>query len=237
MTILLHLCCGPCATAIIKDLQQRGFLVTAFFYNPNIQPKSEAEQRFDSLCRYLKNNLPLLAEDFAPTPEGAPWPDDYDLPFLAAIKNSPHRPQRCLACYRLRLEATARATAANKFDFFTTTLLSSPHQDITAIKRIGEELADKYHVKFYAPDGGPEALPKPLGNRGAKGGQKKFKGFRSLFTASRRLARQEHLYEQRYCGCLASFAESLLAQASSKIKEAKFKGSSNPKVQISRFVI
>lgn len=208
MPLLLHTCCGPCATAVIKDLQQRGLAVTAFFYNPNIQPKSEAEQRFDSFRRYLKNNnLPLLAEDFAPTSGGAPWPSGYDSAFKKATRKIPYRPARCLACYRLRLEATARAAAANHFEFFTTTLLSSPHQNINAIKKIGDELALKYGVKFYAPDSGSDAPPKPRAGRGAKGGPKKFKGFRPLFTASRKLAKQEHLYKQKYCGCLASRAE------------------------------
>lgn len=205
MTILLHICCGPCATAIIQDLRHRGFAVTAFFYNPNIQPKSEAEHRFNSLRQYLKNNrLPLLAEDFALTNGRAPWPNDYDLPFRRATQKTPHRPTRCLACYRLRLEETARYAAKNQFDYFTTTLLSSPHQDINAIKKIVEGLARKYHVKFYVPDSGSDAPPKPRACRGAKGGRKKFKGFRPLFTASRKLAKQEHLYEQKYCGCLNS---------------------------------
>ncbi len=192
MKLLLHVCCGPCATAIITDLQRRDFAVTAFFYNPNIQPKSEAKHRFNSLRQYLKNNrLPLLAEDFALTNGRAPWPNDYDLPFRQAIQKTPRRPARCLACYRLRLAATAQRAAENNCEYFTTTLLSSPHQDINAIKKIGEELAERHQVKFYAPDSAP----------------KKFKGFRPLFTASRKLAKQEHLYEQTYCGCLASRAE------------------------------
>ncbi len=208
MTILLHICCGPCATAIIRDLQQRGFTVTAFFYNPNIQPKSEAEQRLKSLCQYLKNNsVPLLAEDFAPTDGGASLPPDYDKDFVSAIKNTPRRPERCRACYQLRLSATARAAADNNFDYFTTTLLSSPHQDINTIRETGEKQASRYQTKFYTPDSGNDAPSKPRDHRGVKGGHKKFKGFRPLFTASRQLAKQEHLYEQKYCGCLLSRAE------------------------------
>lgn len=198
MKLLLHLCCGPCATAIIKDLQQRGLAVTAFFYNPNIQPLSERRARFASLEKHLaKIKVPLLSVD------------QDEQTFLATIKNTPHRPQRCLACYRLRLEAAAKVAAEQRFDYFTTTLLSSPHQDIAAIREIGDELARKYKIRFYAPDSG----------------RKKFKGFRPLFTASRQLAKQEHLYEQKYCGCLYSFAESskLKAQSSKEVQGSKSK--------------
>jgi predicted adenine nucleotide alpha hydrolase (AANH) superfamily ATPase len=182
MNLLLHLCCGPCATAIISNLQQRGFAVTAFFYNPNIQPVSERQSRLRSLEAYTtKVYLPLQIAESS------------EQDFLAATKNFPFRPQRCLACYHLRLEVTARAAAERKFDYFTTTLFGSPHQDINAIKKIGEELAARYRVKFYAPSSG----------------RKKFKGYRPLYTQSRQLAKQSHLYEQKYCGCLASRAESL----------------------------
>ncbi len=181
MTLLLHVCCGPCATAIIQDLQRRGCAVTAFFYNPNIQPAEEKTRRLDSLRKYLtKIGIPLIIVD------------SNEKDFIAATRSYPNTPERCRACYRLRLDETARVAASRGFDFFTTTLLSSPHQDIEAIKMIGDELAVKYHLKFYAPDSG----------------RKKFKGFRPLFTAGRKISHAEHLYEQTYCGCLKSRTES-----------------------------
>lgn len=177
MTILLHVCCGPCATGIIQNLQQRGYLVTALFYNPNIQPAAEKSRRLNSLNRYLaKIKIPLVIRD------------SHEKNFSAAIKNHPNPPERCLACYRLRLSEIARVVAEKNYDYFTTTLLGSPHQDIEAIKKIGGDLAQTYRVKFYAPESG----------------RKKFKGFRPVFAAGRKIAKDEHLYEQAYCGCLFS---------------------------------
>ena len=107
---------------------------------------------------------------------------------LAAVQD---KPQRCLACYRLRLQATARYAAGHNFEAFTTTLLSSPHQDIEAIREIGKQQAVKNKVQFFTPEYG----------------RKRYKGFRPLFTTSRRLAKKAHLYEQTYCGCAASQQE------------------------------
>jgi hypothetical protein len=43
-SLLLHTCCGPCATHVIELLLQ-DYDVTAYFYNPNIQPEEEYLKR------------------------------------------------------------------------------------------------------------------------------------------------------------------------------------------------
>ena len=42
--LLLHVCCGPCATAVIERIVSR-FDVVSFWYNPNIEPPAEYERR------------------------------------------------------------------------------------------------------------------------------------------------------------------------------------------------
>ncbi len=178
--ILLHTCCGPCSTAIIDYLEQRDFRVTCFFYNPNIEPRDEYERRLDAVKKYLKKNrteLIVCDEKACPpltgrTHRSAPTP----------------REKQCLQCYEDRLTKTAQTAVEQNFDYFTTTLLSSPHQDINAIRQIGDECAEQYKTNFYTPE---------YGNR-------KYKGFRPLFTESRKLAKEAELYEQTYCGCLQS---------------------------------
>ena len=56
--------------------------------------------------------------------------------FDAAAKGLEGEPEggaRCTACFRLRLEATAKAAAQGGFDYFTTTLSGSPHKDAQRI--------------------------------------------------------------------------------------------------------
>jgi predicted adenine nucleotide alpha hydrolase (AANH) superfamily ATPase len=48
--LLLHVCCGPDATVPLMDLKEK-YDITAFWYDPNIQPKKEYEKRRDAFAR------------------------------------------------------------------------------------------------------------------------------------------------------------------------------------------
>jgi len=39
--VLLHICCGPCATYPVPWLREHGYNVMGYFYNPNIHPFTE----------------------------------------------------------------------------------------------------------------------------------------------------------------------------------------------------
>jgi len=47
--VLLHICCGICAASAILRLQKEGFAVTGFFFNPNIHPAGEYQNRARNL--------------------------------------------------------------------------------------------------------------------------------------------------------------------------------------------
>ena len=66
------------------------------------------------------------------------------------------------------------------YDTFSTTLLISPYQNHDAIKQIGEELAQKYNLKFL------------------------YRDFRPGFREGQAEARELGLYMQKYCGCVFS---------------------------------
>ena len=167
--LLLHVCCGPCVIYPIDFLKQKDFSITAFFYNPNIHPKREYKKRLKSTKKYLtKESIILIIPPYSP--------EEYH----SNVK------ERCIDCWKLRLKKTATYAAKNGFNYFTSTLLISPHQDIQKIKQIGQELADKYQIKFFDP------------------GQK---GFRPGFVDSRKQAKKEKMYAQNYCGCIHSKLE------------------------------
>jgi predicted adenine nucleotide alpha hydrolase (AANH) superfamily ATPase len=137
--ILLHICCGPCSTYTIERLQEEGFAVTGFWYNPNIHPWQEHQQRRESLVRYTEAvSLPMI------------WHERYEMHlFLRAVVGHERFRQRCAICYRMRLEKTAQVAAEQGFDAFTTTLLISPHQDQELIRQVGEEMAAQHGIEFY----------------------------------------------------------------------------------------
>ena len=45
MKVLLHTCCGPCASACVPRLKELGHEVTMFFANSNIDSAEEFEKR------------------------------------------------------------------------------------------------------------------------------------------------------------------------------------------------
>jgi predicted adenine nucleotide alpha hydrolase (AANH) superfamily ATPase len=136
--LLLHVCCGPCATYPVPRLRSLGFALRGFWYNPNIEPAEEHARRQASARAFAAAvNLPL---------EAAPYEPER---FLQAVRGAPLRPERCRHCYRLRLEAAAQEAARLGIPAFTTTLLISPYQDQKALREIGEEVAKAHGVSFF----------------------------------------------------------------------------------------
>ncbi len=138
-SILLHICCGPCSTYTINRLREAGFQATGFWYNPNIHPFTEHEQRRASFEKYVESvALPFIRED------------GYEMPqFLRLVAGNEAHGKRCRLCYEMRLTRTARVAAREGFDAITTTLLISPHQDQGWLREIGERAAREYGVEFY----------------------------------------------------------------------------------------
>ena len=139
-SILLHCCCGPCATYTVKFLREQGHEVAAFWYNPNIHAYLEHQRRLESMQALAqKMNLPLI---MAP---------GYDLvAYFRAVVG--HEGDRCPHCYRLRLKKAAELARDQGFDAFTTTLLISPHQRHRLLHEIGDELGTECGVEFYYQD-------------------------------------------------------------------------------------
>jgi hypothetical protein len=138
-SVLLHVCCAPCATYTVKRLRALGAEVTGHWFNPNIHPYSEHERRREALVRYAQEiDLPTI------------WEEGYEMPaFFQAVVGHERFGERCAICYRLRLERTAQRAAEKGVGFFTTTLLISPYQDQECIREIGEACAKEHGVRFY----------------------------------------------------------------------------------------
>ena len=140
MNILLHSCCGPCSIYPLSRLQQQGFSVSGYFYNPNIHPYKEFRRRLVAADEYFKMiKTPLVIEK------------EYGLiKFLRAVVNNERK--RCSYCYRDRLEKTAAKAVKEGFDAFSTTLLYSKYQNHQEIRSLGEKLAESFSIDFFYED-------------------------------------------------------------------------------------
>ena len=169
MKLLLHTCCAPCSVYCIDELRNENIEPTVFWYNPNIHPYTEYKARRDCLKEYTKS---ISIEAIFYEEYGL---DEFCKNVIGNLKN------RCQSyCYQVRLEQTAKYAKEHGYDTFTTTLLVSPYQNHEALKKICEELAQKYNIEFL------------------------YRDFRVGFRDGQKKARELGLYMQKYCGCIFS---------------------------------
>lgn len=179
-TLLLHSCCAPCSSYVLEYLSNY-FLITIFYYNPNICEEKEYQKRVAEQKRLIRE-LPVTNP--VAFLEGNYNPQD----FFYAVKGLEQlgeRSARCYACYRLRLEQAARMARQKGFDYFTTTLSISPYKNADWLNEIGELLQQEYGVNYLYAD------------------FKKKNGYKRSIE----LSEQYHLYRQNFCGCSFSKEE------------------------------
>ena len=183
--LFLHSCCAPCSSYCLEYLC-RYFLITVFYYNPNISFSEEYRKRVAEQKRLID----------AYNKEEKGWPidiveGDYEperfYEMAKGFEQDKEGGARCMECYKLRLESTAKLAKEKKFDYFTTTLSISPLKNAGKINEIGQELAQIYKV---------EHLPSDF---------KKKNGYKRSIE----LSHEYGLYRQNYCGCVFSKRESM----------------------------
>ena len=121
MTVVLHSCCGPCASACVPRLKDDGHEVTMLFANSNIDTREEFEKRQTEAEKLAKHD----GVRFAALPyDHAEWLREV----AAGYENEPEKGKRCARCFRYNLAKTAEFARANGIESFTTSLTVSPHK-------------------------------------------------------------------------------------------------------------
>lgn len=177
-TILLHSCCGPCSSSVL-ELLSKYFDVTVLWYNPNLYPEAE----YDKRLKTQKQLIDAIARDGVQAKLLVePWRSEDYFSHIKGLENEPEEGKRCLECFKIRLDETARIASERGFEWFCTTLTVSSRKDAVAINAIGREAEAKYGVKWL-----PSEFKKREGNH------------RSII-----LSEKYGLYRQEYCGCVFS---------------------------------
>ena len=184
MKVVLHACCGPCASACEPRLKEEGHEVVLFFSNCNIDTREEFEKR---LAQARKLGAADGVEVVADTYDHADWLEKV----AKGFEQEPEKGARCARCFRYSLARTAAWAAAHGYEAFTTSLTVSPHKVSPVVFAAGREAA------AMGTD--------PAANEGRMGTDpaflevdfKKKNGFLRSLKRSSELG----LYRQAYCGC------------------------------------
>ena len=140
MSVLLHICCGPCTTYPLEVLKEEGSKVSGFFYNPNIHPYQEFRKRLEAVEQLaLRENLHV------------DYHREYGLrEYLRQVVFNEEN--RCSLCYDMRLREVIEQAKKIGADAFTTTLLYSRYQNHELIRQKAEQLAEQHKISFYYHD-------------------------------------------------------------------------------------
>ena len=175
MRLLFHVCCAHCYLSyaeLLKDYQ-----TTFFYYNPNIHPEEEYQQRLQAIQKIsVKYHFPLIVGDY----DTEKW-----FQAVKGLETEPENGLRCRVCFRLRLEQTAKIAHENGFTHFATALNLSPYKEIDYINQVGAELAKKYNLTYVS-------FPFSQEER------------RRLHFSAKPRCKEEAVYCQNYCGCVYS---------------------------------
>ncbi len=177
--ILLHACCGPCATHCIEVIRKDGLEPILFFSNSNIMPKEEYDKRLNAIQRLAEiTGVELIIDEY----DNEAWQGA-----IAGYEKEPEGGKRCTMCFTYNLSRAARYAVKNGLTKFSTTLTVSPHKNSEQIFGVGDMLAEVatsqgaslefVHYNFKKQNG---------------------------FLNSVRLAKEYGLYRQSYCGCCYS---------------------------------
>lgn len=175
--LMLHSCCAPCSSYVIEYLNPY-FDITVLYYNPNISPVEEYEKRKAEQIRFIKefdsvNPVHICDCDY----DGKKYEEA-----IKGLENEPEGGLRCVKCFYLRLEETAKTAKKLNFDYFCTTLSISPLKNAELLNKIGKNLSEKYDIKYLPSD------------------FKKREGYKR----SVELSKKYNLYRQNFCGCVYS---------------------------------
>jgi len=169
--ILMHACCGICSGYPISLLQDMGYQVIVYFYNPNIHPAEEYQKRLEGQKIICKNfNCKLIEGEFNPN-------DFYNV--TAGLENEPEKGKRCDKCFELRLNNTAQKAKELNIENFTTAIVVSPHKNFKKITEIGKRIAKEAGLNYMDID------------------FKKQDGF----LKTNKISKSLNIYRQNYCGC------------------------------------
>lgn len=147
-TILLHCCCGPCASACVERLLAEGRRCRLLFSNSNLDTPDEFALRLENLRKV--SAAFGLGEVIVDEYRHEEWRTS--LQEVAGYAECPEGGARCSRCFRWSLSRTQHF-AENEDCLFATSLTVSPHKNSALLAQIGGGFSRYEHHDFKKKDG------------------------------------------------------------------------------------
>lgn len=175
--MLLHTCCAVCALPIIEYLlKEKVRDITLYFYNPNLYPEEEYNKRLKDVEKISKiYKLKLIVGKY----EHSRWLDYIKKSLPQSPEEYLENSDRCLSCFRFRLEETAEFAKKNNFNEFATTLSMNRFKNVDYVNQCAKKLAKEYQLVYKTFDLDPN----------------------KAYGIGLQLTKKYNLYRQKYCGC------------------------------------
>ncbi len=143
--ILVHVCCGPCATSSVLRLLSEGWKPVLFFSNSNIWPRSEYEKRYENLLVVAGcYHVPVIKGQY----DHDAWRNA-----VRGFEDEREGGERCSRCFRFNLLLAEARARQEGIGHFCTTLTVSRFKNSERIFREGEDLEGFEKIDFKKKDG------------------------------------------------------------------------------------
>ena len=216
MKLLMHICCAPCFSYPYFELkEQKDIELEGYFYNPNIQPEAEFNNRLDSLKRFAgENNINIYTVSWS---RGAAMSREDSRMELKPTGDSPraslgtvplaegkghtiisggfnHRKDPAPSAYNS--EGVEQASCYNCYE---------RRLRKTAQKAV-EKNADAFSTTLLISPYQKHDIIIEICNRFAKeyGIDFYYKDWRPFYRKGVEISKEQKLYRQKYCGCFYS---------------------------------
>ena len=143
--ILVHVCCGPCATSSILRLLEEGWEPVLYFSNSNIYPYGEEEKRYENALIVASHyNLRIIKGEY----NHEEWRE-----WAKGLEGEKEHGKRCNKCFRFNLLKAYEKAKEENIEYFCTTLTVSRFKNSNTIFKEGEDLPGFEKIDFKKKNG------------------------------------------------------------------------------------
>ena len=139
--ILLHACCGVCASHCVRVLKADGWEPVLFYSNANIWPSEEYTRRLHAAQQLAEVEQIEFAED---PPDHARWREEAAKGFEECKEGG----ARCARCFKYSLTRAFQSLKELRCDAFTTSLSVSPHKRSATLHAVGKQVGGNLFIPY-----------------------------------------------------------------------------------------